>query len=159
MSIVVRQNKVSHARLWTKWPDPRGRLVTGIDSAERRDRQTASQEIKHEPEEERPFLKPVGQSTQQDDPGDDNDADGQCLDVSPLLAREIEPCAGRSERGQAELHPAKATPPRIRAQLVREGARWHCDSGEQGDAPRSPERIGEGDSVTMRLRAERDSDQ
>ena len=99
---------------------------------ERRDRQTASQEIKHEPEEERPFLKPVGQSTQQDDPDDDNDADGQCLDVSPLLARKIEPCAGRSERGQAELHPAKATPPRIRAQLVREGARWHWDSGEQG---------------------------
>ena len=58
---------------------------------ERRDRQTASQEIKHEPEEERPFLKPVGQSTQQDDPDDDNDADGQCLDVSPLLARESSP--------------------------------------------------------------------
>ena len=58
---------------------------------ERRDRQTASQEIKHEPEEERPFLKPVGQSTQQDDPDDDNDADGQVLDVSPLLARESSP--------------------------------------------------------------------
>ena len=58
---------------------------------ERRDRQTASQEIKHEPEEERPFLKPVGQSTQQDDPDDDNDADGHRLDVSPLLARESSP--------------------------------------------------------------------
>ena len=117
-----------------------------------------ARKIKHEPEEERPFLKPVGQPTEQQDDLDD-DADGQCLDVSPLLAQEIEPCAGRSERGQAELHPAKATPPRIRAQLVREGARWHCDSGEQGDAPRSPERIGDGDFVTMRLRAERDSDQ
>ena len=94
-------------RLWTKWSDPRGRLVTGIGGAERRDRQTASQEIKHEPEEERPFLKPVGQSTQQDDPDDDNDADGQCLDGSPLLARKIEPCADRSERGQAELHPRR----------------------------------------------------
>ena len=56
---------VSHARLWTKWSDPRGRPVTGIGGAEQHDRQTSSQEIKHEPEEERPFLKPVGQSTEQ----------------------------------------------------------------------------------------------
>jgi len=86
------------------------RLVTGIGGAEQRDRQTASQEINHEPENERPFLKPVGQSTeQQDDPDDDDDnGDGQFHDVSPLLAREIEPYAGRSERGQAEIHPAKA---------------------------------------------------
>ena len=84
----------------------RRRLVTGIGGAEQRDRQTASQEIKHEPEAERAFLKPVGQPTEQQDP--DDDADGQCLDVSPLLPREIEPYAGRSERGQAEIHPAKA---------------------------------------------------
>ena len=132
--------------------------MTGIGGAEQRDRQTASQKIKHEPEEERPFLKLAGQPTEQQDDADD-DSDGQCLGVSPLLAREIEPWVGRSERGQAELHPAKATPPRIRAQLVREGAKWHCDSGEQGDASRGPERIGDGDFVTMRLRAERDSDQ
>jgi hypothetical protein len=80
--VVVRPNESSRARLWTKWP--RGRLVTGIGGAEQRDRQTASQEIKHEPQEERPFLKPDGQSTeQQDDP--DDDADGQFYDVSPLL--------------------------------------------------------------------------
>jgi hypothetical protein len=48
---------------------------------------------------------------------------------------------------------------RIRAQLAREGARWHCGSGEEGDAPSGPERIGTGDFVTMRLRAQRDSDQ
>ena len=35
--------------------------MTGIGGAEQHDRQTASQKIKHEPEEERPFLKPVGQ--------------------------------------------------------------------------------------------------
>jgi hypothetical protein len=46
-----------------------------------------------------------------------------------------------------------ATPPGIRAQLVREGARWHRDSGEEGDAPSGAERIGTGDFATMRLRA------
>ena len=81
---------VSHARLWIKWSDPRGWLVTGIGGAERRDRQTASQEIKHEPEEERPFLKPVGQPTVQQDDADD-DADGQCLICLRSLLKKSSP--------------------------------------------------------------------
>jgi len=48
--------------------------------------------------------------------------------------------------------------PGIRAPLVGEGARWHCDAGEEGDAPSGPERIGIGDFATVRLRCQRDSD-
>ena len=125
--------------------------------AERRDRQTASQEIKHEPEEERAFLKPVGQSTEQQHP--DDDADGQCLDGSPLLARKIEPCADRSERGQAELHPRRPRHQGFELSSCGKEPGGTVTRVSKGDAPRGHERIGEGDFVTMRLRAERDSDQ
>ena len=81
------------------------RLVTGIGGAEQRDVKTASQEIKHEPENERPFLKPVGQSTeQQDDPDDDDNADGEFREVS-ASTWEIEPGRQPEMLGPRRLSP------------------------------------------------------
>jgi len=126
---------------------------------ERRDRQTASQEIKHEPEEERPFLKPVGQSTQQDDPDDDNDADGHRLDVSPLLARESSPMQVGVNAAKRNDIPRRPHHQGFELSSCGKEPGGTVTRMSKGDAPRGPERIGQGDSVTMRLRAERDSDQ